>query len=96
MFTNFNKVSIIGNLFMCKLGVSSFDKTIGLAIKKARLTEGLTLKDLQIKSGITCSFFNKIETSERRVTFEELKKIAELLSTDSNKILYIAKQISEG
>ena len=54
---------------------------IGLKIKKRRMENGMLLKDLAEKTGLTPSFLSQLENGMTSPSVDSLRKIAEALST---------------
>jgi ribosome-binding protein aMBF1 (putative translation factor) len=54
------------------------DFKLGVFIKEARLSQGLTQEELALKVGSTKSYISKIENNIKEVRFSTLKKIVEL------------------
>ena len=57
------------------------------ALRKARLAQGLTQKDVADRLGVHQSFVSKYESGERRLDVVEFFDVARALHTDYLKIL---------
>ncbi|MFZ6052157.1 helix-turn-helix domain-containing protein [Halocola ammonii] len=61
-----------------KLEADYEDFKLGVLIKEARISQGMTQEELAQKIGSTKSYISKIENNIKEVRFSTLKKIVEL------------------
>lgn len=71
-------------------------KTLGLAIKVAREGQGLSMRQLAEKAGVSVSTVSMIEGGERDPTFGTLVTIAKALGTKPSALLDVASSLTKG
>lgn len=59
--------------------MSDTTQEVGRLIKQARLSEGLTQKEVGEKMGVSEATFNRYETGKQNLTLDTLRKVAEAL-----------------
>lgn len=71
-------------------------KTTGELIRSEREKKGLLLRQLAAQLDIDASILSKIERGERKVTREQILKIADTLCLDKNELLiqYLSEKIA--
>lgn len=60
---------------------------LGRLLRRARVTNGYSLRELAAKAGVSAAFINRIELSERGATDDVLKRIAEVLGADADVLV---------
>lgn len=69
------------------------DRFVGMALRLLRKEKGLTLKDLESVSDRSHTYFAKIETYERRITYGELIDICNWLDLEPMSIYSLAHKL---
>lgn len=71
-------------------------KTTGEIIRSEREKKGMLLRQLASQLDIDASILSKIERGERKVTKEQIIKLAEILGLDKNEFLiqYLSEKIA--
>ncbi|GAB4002187.1 hypothetical protein GCM10028807_60280 [Spirosoma daeguense] len=64
--------------------MSETTKKVGQAIKQARISQGLTQKEMGEKMGVSEATFNRYETGKQNLTIDTLQKIADALENKLN------------
>ena len=63
---------------------------IGAAIRKSRIRQGMTQQELCKRMGLTQSFMSQIESGKRETTTKQLKKVALILDTPLELIMFMS------
>ena len=63
--------------------------TIGETIKINRLEKDISQKDLAKKIGVDVSFLCKVEKNEKKLSFDKLELISDVLSLDLSELKYM-------
>lgn len=64
-----------------------FSKSIGLRIRKERITQGLSQEELADLATVHRTYIGMIERGEKNITLHKLKKIANALNTTMSSLL---------
>ena len=59
-----------------------FNKKFGSQLKKIRLEQGLSIREVELRGDIDRSILSKIENGSRNCTLYTLKKIADAIEVD--------------
>lgn len=71
-------------------------ESLGQRIKKERLAQGLTQRELADSAGITVPYVSKIEAGKETPTEEKIAKIAEALGLDADELTLAAGRVPQG
>lgn len=74
--------------------MSQDTSNLGEALKKQRISKGLTLKELNLESGVSMSHLYRIEGGKRFPSGRILRKLAEPLGLEETEILKMAGFLS--
>ena len=66
---------------------------LGCIIKNLRLSLGITQKELAEQTGLTINYISLFENRKRRVSFDALNKIADVLGIPAEIITILAAEI---
>jgi transcriptional regulator with XRE-family HTH domain len=65
----------------------SVAREAGLALRRARLSSGLTLRDLAARVGLPYSTLSKLENGKMSLTYDKLIRLAQGLGTDLQELM---------